>query len=91
MAMRLYFSIATAVRADIILMDEWVEVGDDAFIRKANDRLNALVDAAHIMVVASHDRATLKRLCERGILLEAGRIKADGPIEDVLATYGAPS
>jgi ABC-type polysaccharide/polyol phosphate transport system ATPase subunit len=87
MALRLFFSIATSISADILLMDEWIAAGDEAFVKKANERLNALVDQAHIIVIASHDRATLQRLCTRGVLLEAGRIKVDGSLEEVLAAY----
>ena len=75
MALRLFFSIATSITADIILMDEWIAAGDEAFIKKANARLQVLVDQAHIIVIASHSRATLQRICTHGLLLEAGRIK----------------
>jgi ABC-type polysaccharide/polyol phosphate transport system ATPase subunit len=68
-------------------MDEWIAAGDEAFVKKANARLNTLLDQAHIIVIASHDRALLRRLCTRGLLLEAGCIKLDGPLEDVLAAY----
>ena len=88
MALRLFFSIATSITADILLMDEWIAAGDEAFIKKANERLNSLLDQAHIIVIASHDRAMLQRLCTRGLLLEAGCIKIDGSLEDVLAAYG---
>lgn len=89
MALRLFFSIATSIAADIILMDEWIAAGDEAFIEKANARLQALVDRAHIIVIASHSRATLQRICNRGLLLEGGRIKCSGSLEEVYAAYGA--
>lgn len=89
MALRLFFSIATSISADIILMDEWIAAGDEAFIRKANARLQALVDQAHIIVIASHSRATLQRICNRGILLEGGRIKYGGTLDEVLEAYGS--
>jgi ABC-type polysaccharide/polyol phosphate transport system ATPase subunit len=91
MALRLFFSIATSISADILLMDEWIAAGDEAFVKKANDRLHALLDQAHIIVVASHDRAMLRRLCTRGLLLEAGCIKAEGSLEDVFAAYAGQS
>jgi ABC-type polysaccharide/polyol phosphate transport system ATPase subunit len=87
MALRLFFSIATSISADILLMDEWIAAGDEAFSKKANDRLNKLVDEAHITVIASHSRATLERLCTRGVLLEAGRIKVEGSLEEVFEAY----
>jgi ABC-type polysaccharide/polyol phosphate transport system ATPase subunit len=91
MALRLFFSIATSISADILLMDEWIAAGDEAFVKKANARLNALLDQAHIIVIASHDRAMLQRLCTRGLLLEAGSIKAEGSLEDVFAAYAGQS
>jgi len=87
MALRLFFSIATSISADILLMDEWIAAGDEAFIKKANKRLNELVDKSHIIVIASHNRATLQKLCTRGILLEGGRIKAEGSLQEVFAAY----
>jgi ABC-2 type transport system ATP-binding protein/lipopolysaccharide transport system ATP-binding protein len=88
MALRLFFSIATSITADIILMDEWIATGDEAFIKKADAKLQALLDQAHIVVIASHNRATLQRLCTRALLLEAGRIKYAGPLDVVLDKYG---
>lgn len=87
MLMRLYFSIATSVEADIVLMDEWIGVGDEHFVEKANKRLHALIDRAHILVIASHNRALASSLCNRGILLEGGRIVSDGPLEAIFSAY----
>jgi ABC-type polysaccharide/polyol phosphate transport system ATPase subunit len=89
MALRLFFSIATTMTADIILMDEWIAAGDEAFIEKANARLQTLIDRAHIIVIASHNRATLQRICTRGLLLEAGRVKHSGSVNEVLDAYGS--
>ena len=69
-------------------MDEWIAAGDEAFIAKADARLHKLVDQAHIIVMASHDRNILKRICNRGLLLEAGRVKVNGTIDEALAAYG---
>jgi lipopolysaccharide transport system ATP-binding protein len=88
MLMRLFFSIATSVEADIVLMDEWIGVGDEQFVEKANKRLHALIDRAHILVIASHNRALVSSLCNRGILLDGGRIACDGPLEAIFNAYG---
>ena len=88
MALRLFFSIATCITADIILMDEWIATGDETFVKKANVRLQALVDQAHIIVIASHHRETLRRICTHGLLLEGGRIKLKGAMDEVLNAYG---
>jgi len=89
MLLRLFFSIATSVEADIILMDEWIGVGDERFVEKANKRLQALIDRAHILVIASHSRPLISSLCNRGILLDGGRIACDGPLDTIFSAYGA--
>ena len=76
MAMRLAFAISTTVDADIILMDEWLSVGDQGFAVKAQDRIQAFVKKAGILVVASHDRPMIDRMCNKVIEMEHGRIKA---------------
>jgi lipopolysaccharide transport system ATP-binding protein len=77
MMLRLAFAISTSIEADIIIMDEWLSVGDAAFSTKAAVRLERLVGKAAILVVATHDPALIKRLCNRKISLEHGRIVSD--------------
>jgi len=89
MVLRLFFSIATSIQADIVIMDEWIAAGDQAFIVRANARLQELVDRARIIVIASHSRETLKRHCNRGVLLEGGRIKCLGSLDEVFESYDA--
>lgn len=74
MVMRLAFSIATSVVADILLMDEWLSVGDSDFVKKAEDRLKALVYKTPILVMASHSPEILKEVCNRVVRLEGGKI-----------------
>ena len=83
MRMRLLFAIATAFSPEILLLDEWIGAGDSNFQKKAAERMNALVDGAGITVIASHNRALLKRVCDTGIWLDQGVMRAFGPIEDV--------
>lgn len=78
MMLRLAFAISTSVDADIIIMDEWLSVGDADFTAKAAQRLETLVDKAAILVIASHDPKLIDRTCNRRITLEHGKI-----IEDV--------
>ena len=87
MQLRLMFSIATAVDADIILMDEWIATGDQDFLVKANERLREMVDHSRIMVLATHNLPLVRSLCNRAVLLEGGRIVDQGPVETVLARY----
>jgi lipopolysaccharide transport system ATP-binding protein len=78
MSMRLAFSIATSVEADILLMDEWLSVGDADFVKKAEDRLKALVNKTPILVMASHSPEIVKEVCSRVMRLEKGKICFEG-------------
>ncbi len=88
MAMRLMFSIATSIQGQIVLMDEWIAVGDAQFRDKANTRLREVTDRAGILVIASHDEGLLRGLCTVGARMENGRLVAFGPIGEVLAGDG---
>lgn len=74
MMMRLAFAISTTVSSDILLMDEWLSVGDDDFREKAAERLNHLINRAAIVVIASHDKGLLARTCTRILHVEHGKI-----------------
>jgi len=76
MAMRLAFAISTSIRADIVLMDEWLSVGDANFSQKAQERLTRLVDQAKILVLASHDDKLVRRNCNKILRLDHGEIVA---------------
>lgn len=87
MMVRLAFGVATALRPEILIMDEMIGAGDAAFIDRANERLESFVGAAGIMVVATHSPGILKQWCNKGILLEKGRLKALGDVDDVIELY----
>ena len=74
MSMRLAFAVATSVEAEIILMDEWLSVGDADFVSKAKARLTSLVEKARLVVIASHDHAMIADQCNKVIHLEHGKI-----------------
>ncbi len=74
MLMRLAFSISTSVEADILLMDEWLSVGDADFTAKAEQRMKDVVAKSGILVLASHSPALIAKECNRVIHLEHGRI-----------------
>jgi ABC-2 type transport system ATP-binding protein len=84
MLLRLTFSIAASIHGDIILMDEWIAVGDAHFRKKTHDRLTDITSHSGIVVLASHDHALLRGLCNLGLYLDRGRACAFGPLEDVL-------
>lgn len=88
MSLRLAFAMATAIAPQILLMDEWFLAGDADFMQKAENRLVSLVNSADILVIATHDFDIARRWCTRAIRLNAGRIVADGPVDEVLAGMG---
>lgn len=77
MMLRLAFAISTSVDADILLMDEWLSVGDADFSAKAEKRLQTLLDKASILVIASHNFDLIERVCTRRINMKHGVITAD--------------
>ena len=87
MMLRLIFAVATAVEGEIVLLDEWIGVGDQQFRKKARQRLDEIVARAGILVLASHDIELIQSTCNRAILLEQGRIVAAGATDTILAQY----
>ena len=74
MGARLAFAVTTAIEADIVLLDEWLAVGDAEFQQQAHDRLNGLVQSARILVFASHNLELVRSLCNKVVRLDGGRI-----------------
>lgn len=89
MRMRLLFAIATCYSPEILLLDEWIGAGDSRFQAKAAERMTSLVSAAGVTVIASHNRALLRRVCEIGVWLDSGIMRAYGPIDEVYAELDA--
>ena len=87
MHLRLAFAVSTVLKPEILLMDEWLSVGDESFRNKAEERLTSLVDSAKILVIASHSRKLIEQTCTRAIWLEHGQVKMDGPAMEVAAAY----
>lgn len=87
MHLRLAFSVSTVIRPEILLMDEWLSVGDENFKHKAEARLAKLVQETKILVIASHSRDLIMKTCNRVLWLDHGSIKMDSSPEDVCAAY----
>lgn len=85
MFLRLAFSVAVHTEPDIFLVDEILAVGDEPFQRKCLARIRELKNAGHALVIVSHDLDMVAKLCERGILLEQGRVIVDGPVDEAVA------
>lgn len=76
MMMRLVFSIVTSVHAEILLMDEWLSVGDADFVVQAEERMCKMIDSASILVLASHNESVVEHLCNVIVRLEHGEISS---------------
>lgn len=87
MRLRLAFAVCTSFDPEILLMDEWLSMGDRAFVEKAKRRLEQFVKRAGILVLASQNTSLLRRVCSTGVFLVGGRVKCLGSIDEVLRMY----
>jgi ABC-type polysaccharide/polyol phosphate transport system ATPase subunit len=87
MRARLGFSIATAVDPDILLLDEVLATGDAAFRAKSKARVVELVRAAKAVVLVTHDMSWVTEYCNRALLIEKGRVVADGEPHEVVELH----
>lgn len=87
MLVRLAFSVSTSLAGEILLLDEVIGAGDISFMQKAQKRMLNLIDAAEIMVFVTHDLSMAQKVCNRVIMLDHGRIAADGTPEKVIRRY----
>jgi ABC-type polysaccharide/polyol phosphate transport system ATPase subunit len=87
MFVRLGFSIAAHLDAEVLLIDEVLAVGDEAFQRKCLRRISAQIAAGTTVVLVSHDAGAIERVCERVIVLDAGQVVFDGPTAEGLLFY----
>lgn len=89
MQMRVAFSVATAFRPEILIIDEALSVGDSYFQHKSFGRIKEYQKAGTTLLIVSHDRGSIQALCSRAILLDGGTIIKDGPPEEVMDYYNA--
>jgi ABC-type multidrug transport system ATPase subunit len=87
MFLRLGFSIAAFLDADVLLIDEILAVGDEAFQRKCLRRISEQIAGGTTVVLVSHDARAIERVCERVVVLDAGRVVFDGPTAEGLLHY----
>lgn len=87
MRVRLAFSIATAIDPEILLVDEVLAAGDMAFQSKAFERMRAMIERAHLMVMVSHDLERTSGLCDRMIWLDHGQVRQMGPSAEIVPAY----
>jgi lipopolysaccharide transport system ATP-binding protein len=89
MQMRLAFSVATAKRPDILIVDEALSVGDSYFQHKSFGRIREFSKAGTTLLIVSHDKTAIQSVCDRAILLNAGRVEKEGEPEEVMDFYNA--
>ncbi|MBO5389647.1 MAG: ABC transporter ATP-binding protein [Lachnospiraceae bacterium] len=87
MRARLGFSIATMVKPDILILDEVLSVGDAKFKKKSEEKLKSMMDENTTVIFVSHNLGQLRRICNKAMILEKGRMIAYGDIEEVAAKY----
>ncbi len=87
MYVRLGFSIATHVRPDILLIDETLSVGDQAFQAKCLQRIHDIKQQGVTIILVSHSLEAIRDLCDRGIWMDGGHLREDGPVNHVIASY----
>ena len=86
--MRLAFSIATMVNPQILIVDEILAVGDEAFQKKSRDRMMQLMAGGTTVLFVSHNLSQIRELCDRVLWLDAGKVNKLGIAEQVCEDYG---
>lgn len=81
MMLRLAFAIATCIQPEILILDEIVSVGDASFLDKAKARMTSIIDAAEVVVIASHDPSIIRTFCNKVIVMDAGELKYFGDVD----------
>ena len=89
MQMRLAFSVATAIRPDILIVDEAMSVGDAHFQHKSFERIRQFRKQGTTLLIVSHDKQAIQSICDRAILLDAGKLAMQGAPEAVMDYYNA--
>lgn len=87
MVARLGFSVSTTWKPEILILDEILSVGDEAFRHKCQQRLEQYRDEGTTTLLVTHDSGTVESLCSRAVWLDHGQIKAIGPSKEVVALY----
>jgi ABC-type polysaccharide/polyol phosphate transport system ATPase subunit len=87
MYMRLGFSVAAHIQADVLLLDEVFAVGDEDFQRKCFAKIAEFKRRGGTIVFVSHDAQAVERLCDRAVLLRQGEVAFDGPTREAIARY----
>jgi len=87
MVARLLFAVLTGITHDCLALDEGISAGDHRFVEAAQKRLDAFIDQAGTLFLASHVDDLLRRFCQRGLVFDNGQIVWDGPLDEALDYY----
>lgn len=87
MIVRLAFSTAISVDPDVLLVDEALAVGDERFNKKCHHKIRELQRNGTTILFVTHNADLAKRYCQRAVLINGGRVMADGPVRDILPLY----
>ena len=87
MLVRLAFAVAAFLEPEILVLDEVLAVGDQAFQNRCTDRIQALINDGRTILFVSHSAPLVEKICKRAIYMEKGRVKMDGPAAEVLRQY----
>jgi teichoic acid transport system ATP-binding protein len=92
MKARVGFAIASSINPEILVVDEALSVGDKAFREKCDRRIKELMAKEDVTVIfVTHSSASAERICDRGIVLEKGKLAYDGPIHEAIEYYEGPT
>jgi teichoic acid transport system ATP-binding protein len=87
MGSRLRFAISSAARPDILLIDEALATGDAEFKARSRQRVDEIREHAGTVLLVSHSMSTIRSMCDRVIWVDRGRLRLDGPVDEVLEAY----
>lgn len=87
MKVRLGFAIATIVSPDVLILDEVLSVGDAKFKKKSEKKILSMIEGGTTVLFVSHNADQIRRICDTAIILEHGKLIADGPVDEVLKKY----
>lgn len=87
MSARLAFSIATAVQPEILILDEVLSVGDAKFQEKSRQKMNSLMEGLVTILFVSHSTDQVRKICDKAIWLEKGKLITQGPVDEVCDVY----
>ena len=88
MLARLGFAISTVKNAEILIVDEILSVGDYKFQEKCEERIHEMMKNNTTVLFVSHSKDQVKKICNRGILLDSGKVVLDADIDSVCEKYG---